>query len=256
MKPAIIITSGATSEKIDGELRLINTSHNDFGRQLVEDLIERHYGKISKIYFLTTDAAYAPILNTDKVDIFETPTADDMLTKLRDLGKSLNISAVIHTANTATPKTTYAIQPFFLAEQLWNAIQEQRINSVSDINNILTAPKNCYFDMNLSMAPGNPDFLISVTPTVDILPKLRNIFKQSQIIGMQDSPVYNTPFMYKMAAELRGRVGTDYIISRHMSDNYPNESQAIVAGKYNVYRVCPDIDATKWAVIDLITGNQ
>lgn len=235
----IIITSGPTDERLDAVMQITNMSTGALGATIANTFLEKEYERIEKLYYLSTKKAIKPA-NSEKLECITIKTADDLLKELKRLLTIEKIDTVIHSSAVGDYKGKYAITAQMLAKEIASSFYNQKL-TIEELEqrivDIIRSPKQVVDNKN-KISSNEKDLIFKLDLTKKIISHIKEISKDTRLIGFKLLDDVPHEELIEKAQELRTKTQADYIIANDLSRIGNGKHLAYFVGENGIDHTC------------------
>lgn len=237
----IVITSGPTDERLDAVMKITNMSTGKLGATIANTFLEQEEKDINKLYYLSTKKTIKPNYSK-KLECIRIETAADLLKELKRLLTMEKIDTVIHAAAVGDYKGKYAITGKMLAKEIASSCYNQKLTLEElkqRIEDIIRSPKEVVDDKN-KISSNEKDLIFKVDLTEKVIGHIKEVSKDTQLIGFKLLDDVSFEKLIEKARELRENTKADYIIANDLSNIGNGKHLAYFVGETGIDYTCTD----------------
>ena len=222
MGKTIIITAGATAERIDDDMRLTNMSTGGLAALIAETLLAEHGDEIDLIIYMSLALTRKPTPNKKIRYADGIKSADKMLYALEYYLTSpdMHVDAVIHAATVNDYKKRYVACAGDIADEIADQVMEAMdprdpmdANMVHDIViNVLANPA-CARDDSAKVSGYEKDLMVMLDPTPKVIEGIKGFSPNTMLIGFKNLENASKRHLFDVASVLRQKAGADYVVA-------------------------------------------
>ena len=198
-----IITAGGTSEKIDNVRKITNSGTGKLGYIIANELLA-NYDDIM-IYYVCSKGSYKPI--DSKIEVFEVDGVLDLKERIEDLLINNKIDIFIHSM----------------------AVSDYMVDYVTNIESIMS---NNIRKISGSKISSNEDNLVIVLkPTPKIISLIKNISKETFLVGFKLLDSVSKMELIDVAKKLRDKNNCDLVVANDLNNIRNGVHEAFIIDK-------------------------
>lgn len=204
-----IITAGGTSEKIDNVRKITNSGTGKLGYIIANELLA-NYDDIM-IYYVCSKGSYKPI--DSKIEVFEVDGVLDLKERIEDLLINNKIDIFIHSM----------------------AVSDYMVDYVTNIESIMS---NNIRKISGSKISSNEDNLVIVLkPTPKIISLIKNISKETFLVGFKLLDSVSKMELIDVAKKLRDKNNCDLVVANDLNNIRNGVHEAFIIDKNDNFEV-------------------
>ena len=221
MGKTIIITAGATAERIDDDIRLTNMSTGGLAALIAETLLAEHGDEIDRIIYMSPTLARKPKPKPE-IEYVCTKTADKLLHALKHYLTSpdMHVDAVIHAAAVGDYKGRYVACAGDIADEIANQVLDAMnpsdpmdANMVHNIVIDVLANPACARDDSAKVSGYEKDLMVMLDPTPKVFEGIKGFSPNTMLIGFRNLENASKRHLFDVASVLRQKAGADYVVA-------------------------------------------
>lgn len=234
----ILITSGGTSEKIDGVRTITNMSTGKLGAEIANTLVEKTFTNL-EIFFLSSNKCALPNKHK-KIKIVEITDTQSVLDNMVEIISKNKIDYVIH----AMAISDYTTEKVFNIDALKESILKESIKDVhidDIINNIIQNIQG--IDNSKKISSNNDTMFIQLKKTPKIVDKIKELDPEINLISFKLLNGVDEEELLNVARNQLNRTNSSLVIANdlvnikngnHRALFVEKDTHTIVEGKSNI----------------------
>ena len=186
----IIITAGGTSEKIDNVRKITNSSTGKLGCLIANEIL-KHHDDI-KIFYVCSKESFRP--NDSRVDVIEVGGVLNLKENVEELLINNHIDIFIHSM----------------------AVSDYMVDYVTNLESISSG--NIKFFQSSKISSNEQDLVIVLKPTPKIISLIKNISKETYLVGFKLLDNVSQEELIDVAKNLRDKNNCDLVIANDLNN--------------------------------------
>lgn len=234
----ILITSGGTSEKIDGVRTITNMSTGRLGAGIANTLVENTFTNL-EIFFLSSNKCTLPKQHR-RIKVVEITDTQSVLDNMKNIIENNKIDYVIHAmaiSDYTTDKvfSLDALKEAILKEDLNNVCNDEMINNI--INNIIA------IDNSKKISSNNDSMFVQLKKTPKIVDMIKQWDNNIKLISFKLLNGVSEEELINVAKKQLDRTNSDLVIANdlvnikngnHRALFVEKDKFVVVEGKSNI----------------------
>lgn len=221
----VLITGGPTGEPIDEIMRVITFSTGSLSVNLAKNFLDNGYSVTLVIHHSVDTNA---IDGRAELTIKRVESTDEMMATIEACSKEKEYNALLHTSAVGDYKSDFTFLMEDMAKEIYDAVQSGKVDSDSDILNIMENP-NCKLDDSSKISSYEKNLTVKLGLTPKIISNLREWFPDSLLIGCKLLDKVSQEELFEVAQALCKKNDMDYIMANDLAElNKGNKTRYII----------------------------
>lgn len=232
----VLITSGGTTEPIDGVRGITNFSSGRLGAKLAEQLTH------SKIFLIKSRKSVMPKSNLENITIIETQDTQSVQEAIHDIMDHHTVDVFVH----SMAISDYTVEQVVNLSDMIEAVQQLDVLSLDAVLDILQNPPSIAERNKVSSNISRP--IIYLQPTPKIIASIKAKWPHTKLVAFKLLNTVSEEELLRVASASMAKTDADYMVANDLQYISATQHKAFIFGRDGI----PQCAQTKEDIVTIL----